>query len=104
MKDIPKNSSKHRCPICNKFLMITYWGRINLTNPKSDDLWRFCCDSILDTSFGRHQCYFNSPIIQLAQNYKGQINWSKIKSLTDSIHPIIKDAIDKAIRKNKFII
>jgi len=103
MKTIPKIKSYQHCPICSKYLMTTYWGRISLTDPKSFELWRFCCTSILDTSFGRQPCYFNTPIIQLPQNYSGKIDWDQIKSLTDNIHPVLKDAIDKAIQKNKFI-
>jgi len=102
MKGIPKKLSRYSCPICGKLLAVTYWGIVNLANLKSDNLWRFCCNSILITSFGKHHCYFNSPIIQLPQNYEGKIDWNKIKSLTDSIHPVIKNAIDEAIRKNKF--
>jgi len=102
MKDIPKIISHQLCPICHKLLLLTYWGRINLANPKSDELWRFCCTSILNTSFGKYHCYFNTPIIQLPQNYKGEIDWSEIKSLIDSIHPVIKNAINEAIQKNKF--
>lgn len=103
MKEIPKKYSKYHCPICHKPLIMTYWGRVSLTDPKSDELWRFCCDSILDTSFGKRHCYFNTPIIRLPQYYTGEIDWSKIKNLTDNIHPVIKDAIDKAIQKNRFV-
>jgi len=103
MKGIPKIKSHHCCPICHKPLMVTYWGLSNLSNPKSEELWRFCCISILDTSFGKYQCYFNTPIIQLPQNYSGKINWDKTKSLTNNIHSVLRDAIDKAIKKNKFI-
>jgi len=102
VKDIPKKLSRYPCPICGKLLTVTYWGIVNLANPKSDNLWRFCCKSILITSFGEYHCYFNSPIVQLPRNYRDKIDWGKIKSLTDSIHPVIKNAIDEAIKHNKF--
>jgi len=103
MKGIPKERSNDLCPICSKKLLRTNWGKVDFTNPKSDDLWRYCCTSKVDTSFGMRLCYFNTPVVQLPIGYKGKINWSEIKSLTDNIHPVIKNAIDKAIKKNKFV-
>jgi len=103
MKGIPKERSNDLCPICSKKLLRTNWGKIDFTNPKSDDLWRYCCDSKINTPFGIKSCYFNAPVVQLPIGYRGKINWSKIKSLTDSIHPIIKNTIDKAIKENNFV-
>ena len=103
MKDIPKEISKDLCPICSQKLWRTNWGKTDFTNPKSDDLWRYCCTSKIDTSFGVKSCYFNTPTVQLPIGFRGKINWSEMKSLTNSIHPVIKDAIDKAISENKVI-
>lgn len=103
MKDIPKERSNDLCPICSRRLLRTNWGKTSFTDPKADDLWRYCCTSKLNTSFGIKLCYFNTPIVQLPIRFRGKINWSEINNLADPIHPVIKEAIDKAIKKGKFV-
>jgi len=103
MKGIPKERVNDLCPICHRKLLRTHWGKAKNGDIKSDNMWRYCCDSKIDTSFGIKLCYFNTPVIQLPIKYKGEINWSKVKHLTSLVHPIIKEAIDKAIRENKFV-
>lgn len=103
MRSVPKVRSNDLCPICSKKLLRTNWGKTDFTNPKSDDLWRYCCTSKIGTSFGVEACYFNTPVVQLPIGYKGKINWSKVASIEDPIHPVIKEAIDKAIKKGKFV-
>jgi len=103
MKDIPKERSNILCPICHRRLLRTYWSKVKIGDVTSDNMWRYCCDSIIETSFGVRACYFDTPVIRLPLKYKGEINWSKIKHLTSIIHPVIKKAMDKAIKEGKFV-
>lgn len=103
MKSFPKERSDDLCPVCSQKLWRTNWGKVDFTNPKSDDLWRYCCTSRIDTSFGVRLCYFNTPVVQLSIEHKGEVDWSEVNHLTDPIHPVVREAIDKAIKKGKFV-